>query len=187
APIPVRHAISPLTASPRTNIITLSELLLLILFLVLTIVRFLRGTPSVPSVPSGPSVPYSLRPLAPALLVKPPASLDSFRILAKLGVVNESLLLPSPLPSSPSPSSPSPSSPTSTSPRPYVPPHFHHYLAIGTCHLNEKGELYLRPKPKHGTQREQVKRRTDGTEWDKDVSKRPSNPVVFRTSFSTRF
>jgi hypothetical protein len=62
APMPVRHAISPLTASPRTDITvdpmeptilwelvrqranqTLSELLLLVLFLVLTIVRFLRG------------------------------------------------------------------------------------------------------------------------------------------------
>ena len=110
------------------------------------------SVPSVPSGPLGPSVPYSLRPSAPALLVKPvtlvqpslspspspslkdetitltseellkelgwPASLDSFRILAKLGVVDESLLPPSP-----SPSSPSPSSPASTSPRPYVPPH----------------------------------------------------------------
>ncbi|PMD28722.1 hypothetical protein L207DRAFT_521423 [Hyaloscypha variabilis F] len=292
APMPVRHAISPLTASPRTDIIvdpmeptilwelvrqranqTLSELLLLVLFLVLTIVRFLRGavgdidqwdhverpflsqaqegrtttlppeflsttepttqppaqlssslprsSPSAsslrPSVPSVPSVPYSLRPSAPALSVKPvtliqpslspspspspkdetitltseellkelgwPASLDSFRILAKLGVVDESLLPPSP-----SPSSPSPSSPASTSPRPYVPPHvrrqplvprpsvprypvstsspdspassplrpplirtFHHHLAVGTCHLNEKGELCLGPKPKHGS------------------------------------
>ena len=107
-----------------------------------------RSSPSAsslrPSVPSVPSVPYSLRPSAPALSVKPvtlvqpspsptpsqkdetitltgeellkelgwPASLDSFRILVKLGVVDESLLLPSPSPSSPS-----------TSPRPYVPLH----------------------------------------------------------------
>ncbi|KAE9362517.1 hypothetical protein N431DRAFT_435651 [Stipitochalara longipes BDJ] len=72
-------------------------------------------------------------------------------------------------------------------------PWFHYHLAVGTCHLNERGELCLGPKRDEGlveplpfwssnvAQGEQVKRRTDGTEWDENVEKRRSNPVVFGT------
>jgi hypothetical protein len=71
-------------------------------------------------------------------------------------------------------------------------PWFHHHIAVGTCHLNDYGELCLGPK-RYGypatplpfwkasvSQGAQVKARTDGTEWDEDVSKRARNPVVFR-------
>ncbi|KAN0114539.1 hypothetical protein V8E51_004083 [Hyaloscypha variabilis] len=243
APTPIRHAISPLTGSPRTDITVgpvvtipwelvrqranqaLSELLLLMLFLVLTIIRFLRGTESSSSLPRSsplasslrPSVSSSLRPSAPApaLSVKPLASLDSFRILAKLGVVDESLLPPSPPPSSPSPSSYA----SSTSPRPYVPPHVRrqpsvprslvprpvsasspdspaslrpplvrtHPSSLKHIYQNHYPWFHHHLAPSTVAQGEQVKRRTDGTEWDKDVLKRPSNPVVFGTSFGTRF
>jgi hypothetical protein len=57
-------------------------------------------------------------------------------------------------------------------------PWFHHHFAVGTCHLNDYGELCLSPRVpgKRATplpfwnstvsQGEQIKRRTDGTEWD---------------------
>ncbi|KAF4637051.1 hypothetical protein G7Y89_g1040 [Cudoniella acicularis] len=70
-------------------------------------------------------------------------------------------------------------------------PWFLHHLEVGTCHLNDRGELCLGPK-RNGyvtalpfwdstiSQGEQVKARTDGTEWDEVVEKRARNPVVFR-------
>ena len=69
-------------------------------------------------------------------------------------------------------------------------PWFRYYLDISTCYLNDVGELYLGLK-RRGTiplpfwdmyisQGEQVKRRTDGTEWDEEVGNRARNPVVFR-------
>jgi hypothetical protein len=68
-------------------------------------------------------------------------------------------------------------------------PWFHHHLAVGTCHLNDFGELCLGPKRKDAdtlpffsatvSQGEQVKRRTDGTEWDEAVERRATNPIVF--------
>jgi hypothetical protein len=70
-------------------------------------------------------------------------------------------------------------------------PWFHHHLAVGTCHLNDYGELCLGPRVpgKRATplpfwsstvsQGEQIKRRTDGTEWDEAWEKRARNPVVF--------
>jgi hypothetical protein len=69
-------------------------------------------------------------------------------------------------------------------------PWFHHHLAVGTCHLNDRGELCLGPKrvtlaqplpfwSSTVSQGEQVKRRTDGTEWDEVVERRSWNPVVF--------
>jgi hypothetical protein len=68
-------------------------------------------------------------------------------------------------------------------------PWFHHHLAMGTCHLNNVGELCLGPRRAGAwplpfwsssiSQGEQVKRRTDGTEWDERPERRPSNPVVF--------
>ena len=69
-------------------------------------------------------------------------------------------------------------------------PWFRYYLDIGTCYLNDVGELCLGLK-RHGaipllfwdmhvSQGEQVKRRTDGTEWDEEVKNRACNPVVFR-------
>jgi hypothetical protein len=71
-------------------------------------------------------------------------------------------------------------------------PWFHHHLAVGTCHLNDRGELCLGPKrvtlaqplpfwSSTVSQGEQVKRRTDGTEWDEVVERRSWNPVVFRS------
>ena len=70
-------------------------------------------------------------------------------------------------------------------------PWFHHHLAVGTCHLNDRGELCLGPKRALAqplpfwsstvSQGEQVKRRTDGTEWDEVVERRVWNPVVFRS------
>jgi hypothetical protein len=64
---------------------------------------------------------------------------------------------------------------------------------VGTCHLNDRGELCLglkhitlaRPLPFWSStvsQGEQVKRRTDGTEWDEVVERRSWNPVVFSSS-----
>ena len=63
---------------------------------------------------------------------------------------------------------------------------------MGTCHLNDRGELCLGPKrvtlaqplpfwSSTVSQGEQVKRRTDGTEWDEVVERRSWNPVVFRS------
>jgi hypothetical protein len=72
-------------------------------------------------------------------------------------------------------------------------PWFEHHLAIGTCHLNDVGELCLGPKRTGGypatplpfwdssiSQGEQIKLRTDGTEFDEVIEKRARNPVVFR-------
>jgi hypothetical protein len=71
-------------------------------------------------------------------------------------------------------------------------PWFQHHLAVGTCHLNDVGELCLGPKlvGRQGvplpfwnskiSQGEQVKRRTDGTEYDEVLANRLRNPVVFR-------
>ena len=71
-------------------------------------------------------------------------------------------------------------------------PWFQHHLAVGTCHLNDVGELCLGPKlvGRQATplpfwnakisQGEQVKRRTDGTEYDEVLSNRLRNPIVFR-------
>jgi hypothetical protein len=72
-------------------------------------------------------------------------------------------------------------------------PWFQHHLAVGTCHLNDVGELCLGPKRTGGysatplpfwdssiSQGEQIKLRTDGTEFDEVVEKRARNPVVFR-------
>jgi hypothetical protein len=64
---------------------------------------------------------------------------------------------------------------------------------VGTCHLNDRGELCLGPKratlarplpfwSSTVSQGEQVKRRTDGTEWDEVVERRSWNPVVFSSS-----
>jgi hypothetical protein len=71
-------------------------------------------------------------------------------------------------------------------------PWFHHHLAVGTCHLNDRGKLCLGPKRALAqplpfwsstiSQGKQVKRRTDGTEWDEVVERRVWNPVVFRSS-----
>jgi hypothetical protein len=71
-------------------------------------------------------------------------------------------------------------------------PWFEHHLAVGTCHLNDVGELCLGPKRKGGypatplpfwdssiSQGEQIKLRTDGTEFDEVIEKRARNPVVF--------
>jgi hypothetical protein len=62
---------------------------------------------------------------------------------------------------------------------------------VGTCHLNDRSELYLGPKRVLAqplsfwsstiSQGKQVKRRTDGTEWDEVVERRVWNPVVFRS------
>jgi hypothetical protein len=70
-------------------------------------------------------------------------------------------------------------------------PWFHHYLAVGTCHLNDRSKLYLGPKQVLAqplpfwsstiSQGEQVKRCTDSTEWDEVVERRVWNPVVFRS------
>ena len=71
-------------------------------------------------------------------------------------------------------------------------PWFQHHLAVGTCHLNDVGELCLGPKlvGRQGiplpfwnskiSQGEQVKRRTDGTEYDEVLANRLRNPVVFK-------
>jgi hypothetical protein len=68
-------------------------------------------------------------------------------------------------------------------------PWFQHHLAVGTCHLNDVGELCLGPKrvgvlplpfwDSSISQGEQIKLRTDGTEFDEVVEKRARNPVVF--------
>jgi hypothetical protein len=70
-------------------------------------------------------------------------------------------------------------------------PWFEHHLAVGTCHLNDVGELCLGPKlaGRQATplpfwnssisQGEQIKLRTDGTEFDERVENRARNPVVF--------
>jgi hypothetical protein len=70
-------------------------------------------------------------------------------------------------------------------------PWFHHHLTVGTCYLNDRGELCLGPKRALAqplpfwsstmSQGEQVKRCTDGTEWDEVVERRVWNPVVFRS------
>jgi len=71
-------------------------------------------------------------------------------------------------------------------------PWFQHHLAVGTCHLNDVGELCLGPKlvGRQATplpfwnskisQGEQVKRRLDGTEYDEVLANRLQNPIVFR-------
>jgi hypothetical protein len=71
-------------------------------------------------------------------------------------------------------------------------PWFHHHLVVGTCHLNDFGELCLGPRivgrsaaplPFYNSkisQGEQVKARTDGTEYDEVLANRLRNPVVFR-------
>jgi hypothetical protein len=63
---------------------------------------------------------------------------------------------------------------------------------MGTCHLNNVGELYLGPKlvGRQGvplpfwnakiSQGEQVKRRTGGTEYDEVLANQLRNPIVFR-------
>jgi hypothetical protein len=70
-------------------------------------------------------------------------------------------------------------------------PWFRHHLSVGTCHLNEYGELCLGPKrlglvadplpfwDKNISQGEQVVARTKGTEWDEDPENRCENPIVF--------
>jgi hypothetical protein len=70
-------------------------------------------------------------------------------------------------------------------------PWFQHHLAVGTCHLNDVGELCLGPKlvgrqatplpfwDSSISQGEQIKLRMDGTEFDEVVEKRLRNPVVF--------
>jgi hypothetical protein len=70
-------------------------------------------------------------------------------------------------------------------------PWFEHHIAVGTCHLNDVGELCLGPKrvgpvtplpfwDSSISQGEQIKLRTDGTEFDEVVENRARNPVVFR-------
>jgi len=71
-------------------------------------------------------------------------------------------------------------------------PWFQHHLAVGTCHLNDVGELCLGPKlvgrqttplpfwNSKISQGEQVKRRIDGTEYDEVLANRLRNPIVFR-------
>ncbi|KAE9374054.1 hypothetical protein N431DRAFT_437596 [Stipitochalara longipes BDJ] len=88
-----------------------------------------------------------------------PATLASFRLLISLGVLDENLLPSSLL---------APISVPASSPPPYVPPHFHYHLVVGTCYLNKRGELCLGPKRDEGL--------------DENVEKRCSNPVVFSTS-----
>ena len=64
---------------------------------------------------------------------------------------------------------------------------------MGTCYLNDIGELCLSPKQKGGypatplpfwdssiSQGEQIKLRTDSTDFDEVIEKRARNPVVFR-------
>jgi hypothetical protein len=71
-------------------------------------------------------------------------------------------------------------------------PWFQHHLAVGTCHLNDLGELCLGPRlvgrqaiplpfwNSKISQGEQVKRRTDGTEYDEVLANRLRNPIVFK-------
>ena len=70
-------------------------------------------------------------------------------------------------------------------------PWFKHHIAVGTYHLNDVGELCLGSKlagcqaiplpfwNSSISQGEQIKLRTDGTEFDEVVENRPRNPVVF--------
>jgi hypothetical protein len=71
-------------------------------------------------------------------------------------------------------------------------PWFEHHIAVGTCHLNDIGELCLGPKlagrqaiplpfwDSSISQGEQIKLCTDDTEFDEVMEKRARNPVVFR-------
>jgi hypothetical protein len=63
-------------------------------------------------------------------------------------------------------------------------PWFQHYIAVGTCHLNDIEKLCLGPKrigpvlplpfwDSSISQGEQIKLRTNGTEFDKVVENRP--------------